>query len=181
MDITVTDLLKRAQAEAQEATAAREAAQARAAAAVADANAAVAHEEATHKTVAWIQQQTTEPAAPVERTEQADRVPAPTATRFGRPVPEVPQTELCRRVLEDLGRPASTREIRDRLARDGHELSQSQVRSTLKYMARKPSFGVETETGSGVWRLQRSSAAAPFQGDGAVTGIPVLNGAGRGS
>jgi hypothetical protein len=120
-----------------------------------------------------VEQQATEPAAPAEPAGQA---PA-TATRFGHPVPPVTNNELCLRVLTALGRPATTREIRERLARDGHEMSQMQVRSTLKYMARKPHFGVTTETGSGVWRLQNP----PFRGGDTMTGIPVLNGAGRGS
>lgn len=154
MDVTVTEILRRARAQAQEATAAREAAQARAAAAAADADAAVDHEKAMQAVLAWVEQQATEPASPPEPAAQA---PPPVATRFGRPVPEVTQTELTLRVLEDLGRPASTKEIRDRLARDGHVLSQNQVRSTLKYMARKPDSPVETETGSGVWRLSRSA------------------------
>ena len=179
MDVTVSEILQRAQAQAKEAAAAREAADARAAAAVAEADAALEHEKAMQTTLAWLQQQATAAERPIERAQQTERVSAPTATRFGRPVPEVTQTERCLRVLQALGRPASTKEIRDRLARDGHEFSQMQVRSTLKYMARKPSFGVETESGSGVWRL-RGSAAAPFPGDGTMTGTPAMNGARRG-
>ena len=154
MDVTVSEILKRARAEAQEATAAREAAQARAAAAVADADAAVEREKAALAVQAWVEQQATAPAAPAE---QAAQEPAPAATRFGRPVPEVTNTDLTLQVLEDLGRPASTKEIRERLAKDGHELTQTQVRSTLKYLARKPAYGVTTESGSGVWRIDRSA------------------------
>ena len=154
MDVTVSEILKRARAEAQEATAAREAAQARAAAAIADADAAVEREKSALAVQAWVEQQATKPVPPAEPVGEA---PAPGAMRFGRPVPEVTNTERCLHVLEALGRPASTTEIRERLARDGLELSQTQVRSTMKYMARKPAFGVTTETGSGVWRLNRSA------------------------
>ena len=158
MDITVSEILERARAQAKEATAARETAQARAAAAAADADAAVEHERAMLAVQSWVEQQATAPTAPAEPTGQA---PAPVATRFGKPVPEVTNTELTLRTLEGFGRAASTREIRDRLAREGHEFTMMQVRSTLKYMARKPAWGVTTETGSGVWRLQRPGAAAP--------------------
>jgi hypothetical protein len=154
MDVTVSEILKRARAEAQEATAAREAAQARAAAAVADADAAVEREKAALAVQSWVEQQATAPAPPAEPTGEA---PAPVATRFGRPVPEVTNTDLTLQVLEDLGKPASTTEIRERLAQDGHELTQTQVRSTLKYLARKPAYGVTTEPGSGVWRIDRSA------------------------
>ena len=154
MDVTVNEMLKRAREQAKEATAAREAAQARATAAIADADDAVEHEKSMLAVQAWVEQQATAPASPAGQAEQA---PTPTAMRFGRPVAEVTNTELTFRELEDIGRPASTREIRDRLARNGHEFTMMQVRSTLKYMARKPHFGVTTETGSGVWRLNRSA------------------------
>jgi hypothetical protein len=157
MDVTVSEILKRARAEAQEATAAREAAQARAATAIADADAAVEREKAALAVHAWVEQQAIAPAAPAEPAEPTGQAPASAATRFGRPVPEVTNTDLTLRVLEDLGRPASTTEIRERLAGDGHELSQTQVRSTLKYLARKPAYGVTTEPGSGVWRINRSA------------------------
>jgi hypothetical protein len=74
-------------------------------------------------------------------------------TRFGRPVSEEANTDLCLRVLASFGRPASTKEVRDRLARDGHDLNTDQVRGSLKYLARKKEPQVETATGSGVWRF----------------------------
>lgn len=102
----------------------------------------------------------------------------PTAgTRFGRPVPEVTQTDLCLQVLRSLGRPATTKEIRDLLAKDGREITANNVRSTLKYLSRKKPPMVETQVGSGVWRLidDAGDVTRPE-----LTGTAGMNGAGRG-
>lgn len=74
-----------------------------------------------------------------------------TPMRFGRPVPEVPQTDLCLRVLRNFRRPASTKEVRDRLALEGHEVEVDKVRSSLRYLSTKKPPLVATNTGTGVW------------------------------
>lgn len=121
------------------------------------------------------------PAAPATPT--APVAPGPTKPTdvtaqllFGKPMPEVTHAEMCLRVLQSLGRKASTKEIRERLARDGHELSQEQIRGSLKYLSRKTPPLVETTTGTGVWRLKNAAPGA----SAASTNEFAMNGAGRG-
>src|ERR1039457_4128206 len=89
------------------------------------------------------------PATSVDQAASDD----PPETRFGKPVPEVANTDLCFQALESLGKTASTKEIRARLARDGRDLSLDQIRGSLKYLSRKTPPLVETASGSGVWRV----------------------------
>jgi hypothetical protein len=91
-----------------------------------------------------------------------DEAPAPVPVLFGKPVPEVTQTDLCLYALERLDRPVTTKEIREFLQKEDHQFSQAQVRSTLKYLAnrRKPSLVESTQPG--VWRLRRVDTAVPF-------------------
>lgn len=84
---------------------------------------------------------------------------ASTGTLFGRPVPEVTHAELCRNALEHLGKSARTREIREQIREFGHELDQGQVRSALKYLARRRGSGVENPE-PGVWLLRPDGEAA---------------------
>jgi hypothetical protein len=74
--------------------------------------------------------------------------------RLGKAIPEVSQAELCYRVLESIGRPVSSKEVRDQLAGDGHDFNMSQVGDALRYLSRKkPPLAEQLEPGSGVWRL----------------------------
>ena len=86
----------------------------------------------------------------------ANPVPAPTGTLFGKPMPEVTNTSLCVRALEQLGTSATTKEVREQIRKDGHELSQGQVRQTLKYLADRKNPPVENPE-PGVWLLARSA------------------------
>ncbi|SRR6266568_6642185 len=128
-------------------------------AAVADAEAAKAEDAraAAHARLAemrsvseWIEKQdgSQEPAGPGTEPRM----------RFGRPVPGVTQGELCLRVLAEMGRPATAKQIRDRLAEEGREFEAAQIRTALKYLSRK---GKVMNAGQqGLWQLPgpRSSA-----------------------
>jgi hypothetical protein len=131
---------------------------AQAEAAVADAEAEKAEQAraAAHARLAemqsvsdWIEKQdgSTEPAAPGTEPRM----------RFGRPVPGVTQGELCLRVLAEMNRPMTAKQIRDRLAEEGHEFDSAQIRTALKYISRK---GKVMSAGQGLWQLPgpRSSA-----------------------
>lgn len=173
-----SEMLRQAEADLDAAKAELAAAQEQVKAAQERAQSALARTQEMQSVWTWLQRH----LQPEERVAAASAASVSAATirptRFGKPVPEVPQTELCLRVLADLGgRSASTKEIRDRLARDGHELSLDQVRATLKYMSKKTPPAVETATGSGIWRLKEGAVAVPLE----PVGAPVMNGAGRGS
>jgi hypothetical protein len=105
---------------------------------------------------------------------EATRPPA--ATRFGRPVAAVSQADLCLQVLRSLGRSATTKEVRDLLARDGHENTIDNVRGTLKYLSKKKPPMVETQVGSGVWRLAEAGAFTRSE----LAVAAEMNGAGGG-
>ena len=111
---------------------------------------------------------------PTEPPKQAERMETPPATRFGKPVPELAQTDLCLRALENLGGTATNKQIRDRLVRDGHDVDLDKVRSTLKYLSRKKPPPVQTDVGSGLWRLRHANMPAPF----VPAGTLPMNGAG---
>lgn len=169
------DLLARAIADLKEAEAASTAANARAEAAQADAAAKKEHLKEMRAVVEWVRarSEAQPPAEPAASPQDA------TATRFGRPIPEISNTDLSLQGLEKLGRTASTREISDQVKRDGHDLSPAQVRGALKYLAKKPNSPVETTPGSGLWRLRGDPGqVAPFQ-PRAVTMFPAGNGAVR--
>jgi hypothetical protein len=106
--------------------------------------------------------------------------PGEIVTRFGKPIPEVANTDLCLKVLESFGKPATTKQIRDRLARDGHELSQAQVRGSLKYLSRKKPPPVTTTSGSGLWKLRRPSLSSGHMVDPvAMLSTSTVNGHGE--
>src|SRR6266568_449861 len=154
----MTDIMKQAEADLKEAEAASGAAQSRAAAAQADADAARERVREMRAVWDWLQLHNQPTAQPT----QADRTETPPATRFGRPVPEVAQTDLCLEVLASLGGTGTNKQIRARLARDGHDVTLDQVRGTLKYLSRKTPPPVETDAGSGLWRLRRGGTPASF-------------------
>lgn len=97
-----------------------------------------------------------------------DAEPVLVEERFGKPVPAVTQSDRCLQALERLGRPSTTTEIRENLAHQGYVYDQSQVRSAMKYLARKRSALVENPR-TGMWRLTRADARDP-----------ALNGSGGG-
>ena len=154
-----------------DAEAASTAAQARAEAAQADAAMAAQRANEMRAVLDWLRAQSDAPRTPAEPVE-----PSPAAMRFGRPVPQDAKTDLCVEALEKIGGgPASTRQIHDHLAREGHDLTMDQVRGALRYLAnRKTGSPVETTPGTGQYRLR---PAAPFR-PAVVTGLPAANGAG---
>lgn len=173
--MSAIDMIKQAEADLQEAQAELAVAQELTRAAQERERSAIARAREMHAVLDWLQQhRQMEERAPAT---SADAVPAAAAiTRFGKPVPEVAQTELCLRMLKNLGRTAATKEIRDRLARDGHEFSVDQIRGTLKYLSGKTPPQVVTKPGSGVWRLR--TAGAPVLADpAAATDAQAMNGA----
>ncbi len=103
--------------------------------------------------------------ASLPATPAAKSVPgltAPSASHgmlFGKPMPEVTNTGLCLRALEQLGKPSTTKEVREQIERDGHKLDQGQVRGTLKYLAGRKDAQVENPE-SGVWVFRPTSEAA---------------------
>jgi hypothetical protein len=170
----VTDMVARAEADLRDAEAASVAADARAQAAHADAAEAAQQAKEMRAVLDWLRARTTEPRAPAERAGQAQKQQQ---MRFGRPVPENPLTEQSLGALENLGRSASTKQIRERLAREGHEFSQGQVRAAMRYLSKKADPPVTTTPGSGLWRLVSPRQAAPSQ-SATVAGLPAANGAG---
>ncbi len=105
---------------------------------------------------------------PAEATKPA---PAPAGTLFGKPMPEIPNTQLCLRALEQIGKPATTREVRDKVRESGHQLDQDQVRGSLKYLAGRKDSLVENPE-PGVWLLRKDSGTAT---------VMLLNSAARGA
>jgi len=97
------------------------------------------------------------------------------AQRFGKPIPETANTDLCVRALAKLGGRAKTVPIREYLARQGHELTQEQVRGSLKYLSKKKPNPPVLIVGIGEWAIAPGFAAAHFE----QSGVPALNGAGR--
>jgi hypothetical protein len=169
-----TDMVARAEADLRDADAASAAADERAQAAQADAAAAAQRANEMRAVLDWLRTRTAESQAPAER---AGQLRNQSEMRFGRPVPENPITEQSLGALENLGRSASTKQIRERLARDGHEFSQGQVRAAMRYLSKKANPPVTTTPGSGVWRLVSPRQATPFQ-SATVAGLPAVNGAG---
>lgn len=139
-----------------------------------------AHMRATHE---WVRQQARDPSGvpALSHTPPAQPIlppglAAPVKPRklFGKDMPATPLTQLSMETLEKMGRSASTKQVRESLARDGHEYSQSQVRAALKYLAGKKNPPIES-TKAGVWRLRTNDAPVPFKS----AGVTVMNGAGR--
>jgi hypothetical protein len=76
---------------------------------------------------------------------------------FGRPLPEVTQTELCLRALKERGRSMNARDISTWLANqgilagDGRPYDPVRLRSTLKHLSRQNKV---VQAGKpGLWRL----------------------------
>jgi hypothetical protein len=101
------------------------------------------------------------------------RIAPSTRKVFGKPVPEVTLSSLTLEALEQLGRAATTAEVRLKLRENGHPYDQGQVRHSLKYLTRKQSSGVENPR-VGVWQLRRSAARPLSPGDLAES--PALKG-----
>jgi hypothetical protein len=85
-------------------------------------------------------------------------------TLFGRPVPEVTQTELCMRALTERGRSMNARDISQWLAsqgvmaQDGRPYDPVRLRNTLKHLSRQ---GKVVSAGKpGLWRLPPSKVPA---------------------
>lgn len=158
----VTDMLARAEADLREAEAASAAADARAAAAQAEATDKAQRAQEMRAVLDWLRARTAEPAAPARREGHDGEL------RFGRPVPENPITQLSLDALEAMGGSGSNKQVRERLARDGHDFSQGQVRAALRYLSKKSDPPVTTQQGTGMWRLTRPRPPA----------IPAANGVG---
>jgi len=162
---SMTDIMKQAEADVKAADSNRDAAVARATAAQADAVAAQKHAEEMHAVREWLRRLHSEPTEPdvwVETARTVKRTETAPATRFGKPVPEVALTDLCRQALEDLGGTARNRQICDRLVRDGHDVNLDKVRSSLAYLSRKTPPVVATDPGSGIWRLLHVNTSRSF-------------------
>jgi hypothetical protein len=101
------------------------------------------------------------------------RTAMPAAAASGRPAPTMNQSELCLWELEKLGGSGGTTDIRLALEREGYTYEQKQVRSALKYLARKGKI----QGSGGIWHLPGGGTAAPFPAD--VMSTLALNGAGR--
>ena len=75
------------------------------------------------------------------------------------------QSDRCVETLREIGRPASTVEVRERLRQRGYEYDAEQIRSTLHYLRRKERV---IRTAPGVWAVPDDAAAgngASAQGD----------------
>lgn len=95
----------------------------------------------------------------------AQKGPASAGVLFGKPIPEVTNTGLSLRALEQIGTTATTTEIREKISESGHVLSQSQVRGALKYLAGRHDAPVENPE-PGVWRLRRDTQPVPADANG---------------
>ncbi len=88
------------------------------------------------------------------------------------------QTDLAIQVLKQLNGRANTAQIRERLEEAGYQYNQTQVRSALKYLAKKKNSPVEA-TGAGEWRLRNDVEQAPGEIVPAEI-APAVNGIGIG-
>jgi hypothetical protein len=102
------------------------------------------------------QEAATAPPSEPASNPAAQLAPAPVGTLFGRPMPEVTNTGLCIRALEQIGQAATTKEVREKIRELGHELNQGQVRGSLKYLAGRRNSPVENPE-PGIWLLRRAS------------------------
>lgn len=170
----MTGMQAKAEADLRDAQARFEAARSRAVAAAADEVEAQEHVKQMTAVRDWLRQQD-QPPQPPAPAEQAEGPQTQARTRFGKPIPEVALTERCFRALESFGRQASTTQIRDRLAAEGHEFTQIQVRGAMKYLAAKKPPMVETSKGTGVWRLSKAvkSATTNFTPAASAAGVSV--------
>ena len=89
------------------------------------------------------------------------RLTVRTPTHWQHAAAEQPtQTDLAVQALKQLNGRANTAEIRERLEEAGYQYNQTQVRSALKYLAKKKNSPVEA-TGAGEWRLRNDAEQAP--------------------
>jgi hypothetical protein len=175
------DMLAKAEADLRAADADVEITQAELEKATAANAAAIERQANMRATREWVRQlrpsgEPVAPGAPATRPAPA-RTPAAAGTTrklFGKDMPVTPLTQLSMETLEKLNRSASTKQVRESLARDGHEYSQSQVRGALKYLAGKKNPPIES-TKPGVWRLRRVNPPAPFTPEPTVSGV-AMNG-----
>jgi hypothetical protein len=120
----------------------------------------------------WLQRHSQPEAAVTLAGSQPQAVPV--TPRFGNPVPGTTQADLCFGALEQFGRPVRTTEVRQRLESQGHNFTQMQVRSAIKYLARKGRI----VGGNGTWQLPRASVQHPPVSPAAATGAATMNGVG---
>jgi len=71
------------------------------------------------------------------------------------------QTDLAIQALRQLGGSATTVQVREQLEQAGYQYNQTQIRSALKYLARKNNPEVEA-TGPGAWRLRSGTEDVPL-------------------
>ena len=88
-------------------------------------------------------------------------------------ITEVSQTDLCEKELRELGRPATTREMHERLIAAGYTFDFEQVRSALGYLKRKNRV---ERVGPATWQSPRTREAKSFA---PVTDATGANGAGE--
>lgn len=170
----VTEMIKQAEIEVQEREAASGAADSRAAAAQADAVVERERLKEARIVLDWLRRRSQPVAAsPGQRAGQSQSQPA---TRFGRPVPEVALTDKCRDALEALGGTATNKQLVDHLRRNGHETDLDKVRASLRYLSRKKPPSVQTDPGSGLWRLVSPSTSFTPAADAAGVSAAGENG-----
>jgi hypothetical protein len=174
--VDMTEIKAKAEADLKAAEARYEAAHSRSIAAQADEAAELENLNRMRAATDWVRglDQPAEPQIPAP-AELAQGPQTRPRTMFGKPVPEVTVTELCLGALESFGRQASTKQIRERLKAEGHELTQTQVRGAMKYLLSKKPPMVETSKGTGVWRLSKAakSAATSFTPAASATGVSM--------
>jgi hypothetical protein len=81
------------------------------------------------------------------------------------------QTDLAVHALRQLGGRANTAQVRERLEQAGYQYDQTQIRSALKYLAKKKNPQVEG-LGPGEWRLLGEVEYVPDE----PTAVPDMNG-----
>lgn len=168
----MTEIKAKAEADLKAAEARYEAAHSRSVAAQTDEAAELENLNRMRAATDWVRG-LDQPAELLSSAEQVERRQAQPRTRFGKPIPEVALTELCFRALQSFGRQASTTQLRERLAAEGHEVTQTQVRGAMKYLSQKKPQMVETSKGTGLWRLTKlaKSTATTSTPAASVTGV----------
>jgi hypothetical protein len=73
-----------------------------------------------------------------------------------RPFSEITQMEACLRILTELGRPATTQEVLDKLRSHGRPENYEQVRGALAYLLRKKRI---KRVGPGLWESPTTTDA----------------------
>jgi hypothetical protein len=154
---SLTEMISQAEADVREREALAATADNRVTAAQADA--AAAHESLNEARIvlAWLLRHSEDRPVAASSPSQDGQPQAQPEMRFGKPVPEKPKLDWCLEALEGLGGTARNKAISTRVVRDGGpEMDPDHVRGLLKYASRKKPPPVTTESGSGLWVLQRS-------------------------